>query len=152
MEKEKLYKLIIGILLALNLLQLFGFLFAPQPQAPQEGHFENEAVKMLNLDAEQKEKFARFAEEHKEKMKNLYDEQTQLSSAYFNQTSDSLLNRIAQIETEKISATQQHFSDVKNLLNESQVANFEQFKKKALQSILKSHPAPPPERRNDFRD
>lgn len=150
MKKETVYKITIGVLLALNLLQLIGFLFAPKPQRMrvQKGHFENEAVQILNLNNEQQKKFINFAEGHRDKMKILYDQQTELASEYFHQPNDSLLDLITKIETEKISTTQQHFSDVKSILNQNQISDFEKFKKKALQSILKKNTdLPPPQER-----
>jgi hypothetical protein len=150
MKKDTVYKLIIALLLALNLLQLATYLFAPQSQQPQKDKFQDVAIKILNLNEEQQQRFHHFAQEHGNKMMPLYKKQSLLTVQYFNQPSDSLLNLIAKLETKKIIATEQHFSEIKSILNQSQVANFEKFKKEALQNILeKNTSSSPPSPRND---
>lgn len=138
MKKETIYKIAIGILLAVNLLQLYKFL----PPIKQDV-FRDKAIQMMNLNEKQKELFKNFAEEHRSKMDALYNKQTQLTSQYFDKPSDSLLHLIAKIETEKITVTEQHFSKIKSILKKEQIPQFEKFKKKALNLILKEKPSVP---------
>lgn len=153
MKRNTIYRIIIGFLLVLNLLQLFGFLFKPKPQRPQlqKDMLEKRAKKMMQLNNEQQHYFLRLVEEHRKRIIKLHDTQIELSKQYFNRPSDSLLKLIANTEIEKISTTEQHFAAIKNILHKKQIPLFERFKKDALKGILKSSSTsehPPKEKHN----
>lgn len=148
MKKETIYKIAIGILLALNVLQLLGFLFSPKPEPPQHsmGVFEDKAVKLMHLTQVQQQDFLKFIQEHKAKMRRLRNAHTELTSTYFTQPSDSLLKLITKVEREKIETTEQHFADIKSILHKEQIPSFEQFKAEVLQKILNQNTPEPPRR------
>lgn len=139
MKRDTIYKIIIGLLLVLNLFQLIGFLIKPKPGKPpmQEIKFEKKAEQMMQLNEEQKEKFSRLVSEHHKKIIKLHDFQIDLSREYFNEPSDSLLKLIAKTEIDKISTTEEHFTDIKHMLNEEQIPLFYKFKNEALKGILR---------------
>jgi predicted negative regulator of RcsB-dependent stress response len=143
MRKETITKIIIGVLLTLNLLQLSSFLLTPK-QHPE--NFQDEAIQILNLNAEQQKSFHKFAKKHANKMKSFYDEEIRLATQYFNKPSDSLLNAMANIENAKVKATDNHFNAIKNILQTSQLKYFTAFKKEALQHIFgqENSNIPPP--------
>lgn len=153
MKKDNVYKITIAILLVLNLLQLIGFLCAPKLPPLQQGkaNFEGKAEQMMDLSEEQKQEFATFVKEHKVKMQKLKKDQVKLAKDYFVQPSDSLLTLLARAESAKIEATEQHFEEVKSILNKEQFPMFKQFKKDALNLILTENEGvnsemPPPPR------
>ena len=158
MKKENIYKICIIILFAMNLIQVGGFLITSsrpprferrdgregrdgreemQGSMPDKKGFLEEAARMLDLNNEQKIKFSDFARTHDMRIRTLQKEQRDLISNYFNQPSDSVLNLISNIETQKIEFTQRHINEVKSILNKDQYQNFKRFKKNALEIILK---------------
>jgi len=152
MKKEYIYKICIIILFAMNLIQIGGFLITSSRPPRFEGRegregmhgpmtdkneFQEEAAKMLKLNKEQQIKFSEYAKTHNMKIRILQQKQRNLIGNYFNQPSDSVLNIISNIEAQKIEFTQRHLNGVKSLLNKDQYRNFEQFKKKAVDIILK---------------
>ncbi len=136
MKKDTVFKIIIIVLLALNTLQLAGFLLKPKPLHKSE--FRDIAATILMLNETQKSKLYNFAETHNSKIQGLLKKQNQLLPQYFDTPNDSLLQLITKIETEKIKITKQHFSNIKSLLNKEQLLNFEKYKKEALLNILKA--------------
>ncbi|MBP1840650.1 hypothetical protein [Formosa algae] len=144
MKKDIVYKLIIGLLLGINLLQMGTFMFNPKP--PQQDKFQDLAIEILNLTAAQQQTFLDFAHEHRNKMVNLYKKESRLVTQYFETPSDTLLSTISKIEMEKIQATEQHFLDIKSMLDTNQVSEFARFKKEALNSILEKNSASGPPR------
>ncbi|MBU2997090.1 hypothetical protein KO500_11635 [Cellulophaga baltica] len=136
MKKENVYKLIIAILLFINLLQLASFLLAPKPQQHPNDRFQDRIIQTLNLNDEQQKTFHSYAKEHAEHITTLLEQQTQIINQYFKNPSDDLLHEISAIESKKITATAQHFFNIKSILKPNQLQNFEAFKKLALQHIL----------------
>ena len=136
MKKEIFYKIIIGLLITLNLLQLSAFFFGPKPPHIQKVDFKEKASKEMNLNATQQEAFFEFVAKHKQKMKSIQERQVQMTHNYFRQPTDSILALIATIEIEKIKATDMHFLDIKSILNTDQKFQFKDFKKNAIEHIL----------------
>jgi len=155
MKKENIYKICIIILFALNLIQMGGFLIISSGPPRFEGReriegregmqrsmnnkreFQGKATRMLELNKEQQIKFSEFAMAHDIRIRAMQKKQRELIGKYFNQPSDSILDLISNIETQKIKFTQRHLNDVKDILHKDQYYNFEQFKKNALEIILK---------------
>jgi hypothetical protein len=135
MEKETLYKWIIAILLLINCIQLGGFLLAPRP--PERANFKEKAVRILDLNPKQKDHFFKSAEKHRLTIDSLNREQKRISVSQFNNPSGDKLNMIKEIEIKKIKATQINFDEIKAILTGKQLSNFEEFKKQALQIILR---------------
>lgn len=140
MKKETFYKVAIIILLVVNILQLIPFLLGPKKGPNPQGNFRQKAIKIMNLNKTQEKQFLNFAEKHRDKMEILNKEQRKLTSTYFKAPTDSLLNIISKIETQKINVTERHFSEIKSILENSQINEFNKFKEEALKSILKSTP------------
>ena len=67
----------------------------------------------------------------------LRDEQKQLVKNYFLKPTDSLLNRIKNIEAEKIKITEKHFENMRSVLKEDQLSYYKDFKHEILKSILR---------------
>ena len=147
MKRETFYKLAIAVLLVLNILQVIPF-FLKSKHSGHAFHFREKAIQILNLEDDQKAVFLKLTKTHNTKMKALFEEEKEVTNTYFKNPSDSLLNSIALIETEKIKVTNQHFSDIKHILKESQLEHFEDFKKRALQIILKTNNNHKPLRRH----
>lgn len=136
MKKNTFYKWSIGILLTLNLIQLTGFLIAPKPPMHKGGDFRNEAVRILNLNDNQKTLFYKSAEKHRKTMDALHLEQKKAIINQFNNTSNENLNKIKALEIKKIEATQINFKEIKAILKTNQLEYFGEFQKKALNKIL----------------
>jgi hypothetical protein len=140
MKKESFYKVSIAVLIILNLLQIGAHFI----QTKSIGDPINMPIKHLGLDDVQEKIFRELIQVHKDKMANFRTAQAALTEAYFNQNSDSLLNEITLIERKKIQTTEQHFVSIKKILKESQLDEFEEFKKRSIKRILGF---PPPNKR-----
>lgn len=141
MKKETLYIWVIVGLILVNAMQLGAFLCRPKPPKPlknQQHHdFRIKAVGVLNLNPEQKKQFNELADQHRAKMKELNEQQKLLTATYFNKPTESGLEAIQEIQSQRIEVTQSHFNEIKELLNPQQMPNYEAFKKEALQRILR---------------
>jgi|GEM_PF-2117337 len=138
MNKETLYKWIIGVLITVNCIQLVGFLFTPKPtHHPRKGHFRERAVEILNLNEIQREKFFKSAEKHRKTIDKLNNEQAEIILLQFDNPTKNNLNLIKEIEVEKIEATELNFKEIEEMLNPEQKSNFIKFKKQALKIILR---------------
>lgn len=136
MKKETLYKVLIVVLLLLNLLQLSLFALAPKPPHKHSKNFKEKTIQELKLNEKQRQTFNYLAKEHRNQIVKLHNEQIELTAKYFEQPTDSILQLIIDITTEKIKITNQHFEDIETMLNENQMIDFKQFKKEALRHIL----------------
>ncbi len=134
MKKSHVYIAIIVLLSVLNIVQLVGPFSEHQPKG--KVFFDQLAAKQMNLDDEQKVKFAKLTEKHKTEIDALQNQQKQLISDYFSQPNDSLMVEISKLELAKIQSTNTHFSDVKSILKPNQHPNFEVFKSHAVNHIL----------------
>lgn len=140
MKKETFYKVAIVVLLVVNILQLIPFLLGPKKGPNPQGDFRQKAIKMMNLNKTQEQQFLNFAQSHHDKIKALNKKQLELTSTYFTTPTDSLLNIIAKVETQKINTTEHHFSEIKSILKSNQIDGFNKFKEQAIKSILKNTP------------
>lgn len=136
MKKNTVYIVLISILLGLNLLQLGKGIFAPKHHFKHKPSFKEKAVQKLELNEKQRQTFNYLAKEHRHQIVKLHNEQTELTAKYFEQPTDSILQLIIDITTEKIKITSQHFEDIEKMLNENQMIGFKRFKKEALRHIL----------------
>ena len=136
MKKETVYKIVIGLLILLNLLQVGGRFLQNRP--PED--IQRKVVDQLQLDASQEKQFFALAQNHRKSMMTFNKGQHQLTQAYFAEPSEALLRQIMVLEKEKIQITEKHFTDIKAILKPDQYADFENFKKKALARILQVPP------------
>lgn len=132
MQKETFYKVTIAVLIVLNLLQVGARFMAHRlPGDPIKM-----PVRHLGLDDLQEKQFRDLAKAHRQKMTDFRTQQSFLTEAYFDHPSDTLLTQVTSIEGKKIEETGQHFIAIKNLLQESQYDEFEDFKKRSIKRIL----------------
>lgn len=139
MKKETLYKVAIAVLLIVNILQLIPFFLGPKPPK-RNNDFKQHAIELLQLTKEQTVQFDSIAQQHRKQMNQINDNQIEITSRYFANPSDELLNEISTLETLKIKTTQNHFLAVKSILNPNQIDAFHQFKMEALQTIINQKP------------
>ena len=152
MKTIHFYKLSILFLVALNLTFISYLFFTLPPKSPhRRGHdFQNEAIKILQLNEKQVEKFEDLAFKHSQDMEKVQTNQLERTKEYFEikdttSKSDSLLNLIKEGEAQKIKITKNHFNDIKNILTTEQLPNYYKFEREALNKILLQK-RPKPER------
>lgn len=144
MKKNTLYIILIVVLLLLNVFQLSKFLFHPKPIKHHEANFKDKAITLLELDKQQANTFFDFSKKHHKQINELQKKQKKLTSLYFEQASDSILDLITNLDKEKIIVTQNHFEEIKSILTPNQYANFEKFKQQAIHVILNNQKKPKP--------
>ena len=151
MSQLKFYKYAAFGLLVLNV-SMLAFFFLTRP-GPGRGGPQKPAIEHLGLDDAQHEEFLKFAHQHEDKMIIIEDQQKELLQAYFNtlviasNTLDlpSTLERLTQLEKQKVELTYQHFSEIKAILKPNQIKDFESFMKHILKRLL------PPKRKKKHR-
>ncbi len=146
MTKSLLYKYAAIGLLLLNISMIaFFFLTRHKPGGKGMGFdFRPRAIHMLELDDEQKAAFVKLAEEHRQRIDAINEQQRSLLKPVFKSLTDtnqtgainSITTEIEQLEGTKIAITYQHFQDVKSILREEQLPNYEVFLKEALGILL----------------
>lgn len=157
MNQLTFYKYAAGGLLLLNMVIISFFLFT-KPNLPLHGpppsSFQKEVIDVLHLDAQQTNMFKALAKEHNQKITVLKEQQQTLLLPYFESLANTsiqiekedVLNQFQQLEKEKIEVTHQHFQEIKNLLNESQLPHFKDFLDKFIDRLILSdkNNKPPP--------
>lgn len=152
MKVSKIYKFATWALLLLNIALLAFFFLAPPPHmnrgnGPSKGIGKN----MLNLDDEQKDLFQASANKHQRLMESLSKDQADLLNAYFDNLitftdqsqKDSLLSNFTNVEAQKLELTYEHFEEVKEILTDDQLENFEKFISELLnRTVLKRNRRP----------
>lgn len=151
MQSTQFYKYATCIMVLLNL-TILGFLFFRNPH----GRKGSRAIDTLKLDRQQHAAFLISAKQHETLMKGLMEKQQVLLKPYFQQLINAdgkvdeiqLLVTMHQLESQKIQSTYQHFKEVKAVLKEEQIADFELFMNRMLKKILlekEKSPHPPKE-------
>ena len=145
MNTSQLYKYATWLLLALNLLLIAFFLTKPGPPGGKgKRMFRNQAIEILRLDTEQEAAFLKLAKNHREEMNKLNEQGNGLLKKYFSPLLDStmvvdqaqLLSGLLALEKAKIEGTYQHFLEVKNTLDDSQIDDFDVFMSRAIGILL----------------
>lgn len=146
MNLLKFYKYIIFSLVGLNMIVLAFFLLAkPHPiHQPPPKNFQAEVIKIFGLDNQQASVFKELSNGHKQRMKEIDEQQEKLLLPYFGSLTnaskstdkESLLNQFQQLEREKIEVTYRHFEEIKKLLNKKQLPEFEEFMKNITNKLL----------------
>lgn len=156
MSQLTFYKYASLSLLVLNVAIIGFFLLTKPAPPPRSGgrDFQAEAIKILSLNEEQVISFRAFAQEHKQQMTGVNEQQQKLLRPYFESLANpsigidqtDALNQFQQLEREKIEVTYQHFQDLKSILNEAQLTHFEKFISRYIDVFLASEEkrAPPP--------
>lgn len=143
MKVHQFYKYALGVMLVLNLGVLAFLIFRPPHQSENSKArrgFQNEALRILHLDETQITKFKELAKLHNEDMIRIQAAQTPILKQYFDgitkEDNKSFPNQFLVLEQKKIEVTQQHFKEVKAMLNPSQLPHFEDFIKKATRLLI----------------
>ncbi len=157
MKNLTILKISIGVLIVLNIALMLFILFPkkqnhthfPPPHSPQID-MNQHAINQLELNKEQEEKFMELVTTHQQAMREANEEQKQLLDNYFlalhqanPNFSEELLNQIMQQQKIKIEVTKQHFEALKQILNEEQLPNYQEFVKNAVQQMLGGAKKPP---------
>ncbi|MEO0900006.1 MAG: hypothetical protein AAFY71_26565 [Bacteroidota bacterium] len=142
MSQEKFYKYIVASLVGLNVVVLAFFLLAKPKRQPNSSseNIRNEIIELLRLDELQRSTFEASADTHKHQMREFNQREKKLLALYFKCLSDepcridkdSLLNQFLLVEKNKIEATYHHFQEIKDILNEDQLSDFEVFMQKVM--------------------
>lgn len=151
MKKETLLTIAVIALLLLNFGILGFLLFQRPPHPPGAGSMplDRRIEEQLHLNAEQQQQFERLKSAHHEQMQASDRAYRDAMSHYFALLKsdtivagrrDSLLAELTYIQQERVTATFQHFSDLKALCTPEQRENFDALVPAFLQVIL---PPPP---------
>lgn len=156
MSQIKFYKYVIWSLVGLNMVILAFFLLTkPRPRhRPSPKKFQSEVIEIFRLNDQQVAVFRELADEHKQKMNEISEQQATLLLHYFENLADSsesvgkdrLLNQYQQSEKEKMEVTYRHFQDIKRLLSKDQLPYFKEFMAEFTERLLhrrKKIPPPP---------
>lgn len=154
MSATSIYKTASIFLLLINVM-LIGFIWIGRPGAQQmrppdqrpkgDGSFMLKGQKLMNLDEEQMAIYKERAIAHNKALSPIDRSHKECLLRYFQNQDSLLLEKILDLEKQKIRITDQHFEEIKSLLREDQVAGFAQFKKEALNRILlRRRPNRPP--------
>jgi len=149
MKSRQFFKYTTWAMLVLNLglISLFFFRNLGPPN-------DLRAIDTLKLDDEQHKFFLVLAQKHEMIIEDIAAQQKNLLRPYFKQLvnqdlkidNEELLMKMQLLESQKITSTYQHFLEIKNILKEDQVADFEGFMDRMLAHILvgnNKNPKPP---------
>ncbi len=150
MKQLQFFKIGFVVLVVLNL-ALVAFLLIGKPGGHRSAHkvssnqpFKNEAITILNLNEDQQAEFLKLAQGHHQEMRKLEQIQKELVRSYFDgianpdkETERQQLDTENQkLEAQKLKLTYLHFLQVKSLLTESQLPQFEKFVQKAIGRVM----------------
>lgn len=143
MEKLQFYKFASILLLILNL-GVFGYFIYNRPQGNHRPHQRGAtATEKLKLDKFQDEQFHEYANIHIKEVESYSDEQKKLLRLYFSRLAGNTianptvtLERVKQLEVQKIVSTYNHLSDVKGILKPEQDQYFDSFMDHVMNSLL----------------
>ena len=151
----------IGLIL-LNIVVLGFFVLResqgpPRPPRPRTD-FQQDAIIMLGLTNEQEAAFSNLAEEHEQQIRKLNREQETLIIPLFESVMDPsieldslvVLEQFDQIQRQKLVLTRNHLLEIKDLLNEEQLPDFEIFVDRVMERTI-SKGRKRPARPQDFR-
>lgn len=151
MNRTKFYKITIGCLLALNALVLALLICSNSypwfGNSKQGNNFQEELIKVLNLDDSQVLKFNVLAEKHEKRIRDINERDQRLLRTYFENIAhadvlkDSIeiersLDRSMVLQREKLKLTRQHFLDIKNLLHDRQLDDFNELMDRVVGRIV----------------
>lgn len=145
MNQIRLIKIGFIILLVMNIALLAAMLIGQRRHhRPAPLHMRNKIVTELGFDTAQENAFKKIMKAHHEKMMTIDHQLKGAMKLYFdglsteNQHQDKLVTKIQNLETEKLKATYDHFSDIKSLCTDDQLKIFASVIEDALRPILGS--------------
>ncbi len=155
MEQNRFFKLASAFLLIINILLLVFLYFGRRSKPNPSRSLLPEAIRILDLDERQEADFKLLASEHNKQLGRISKEKSELISLHFEKLKDPSLadeemsppRRIQELEGEKILVTYAHFQDVKALLRQDQLSNFDTFLEKATKILITNNRRPRPLKR-----
>lgn len=146
MDKLKFYKIATGCLLLLNIGILAFFFFTKPDRKPPRGNlrFQNEAIRILDLNKDQEQQFLKLVEVHGQQILSKDNELKELLKSYFkalkndspSNNEETILSRIQATEALKLKLTYQHFKEVKSLLKQDQLDRYKTFVDEAMNKVI----------------
>tara|TARA_R110002073_G_scaffold8207_5_gene45811 strand:- start:25284 stop:25748 length:465 start_codon:yes stop_codon:yes gene_type:complete len=144
MRKKLLYTSLIILLIANTVLLYMIVTKAPNNHSPKQ----NFLIEELHFSENQKDRFLILDREHRHSMRQLDDELRGLRKQLLNSfgkdefSSDSIANRMGELETSKQKELYSFFSEVRKLCDDNQVEKFD----KIIEKVLRQRGPKPPER------
>lgn len=147
MKNTLIVKASFAILVLLNLVLIF--LLVAKPAGPgMPGRNDNMGkviVEKLNFDEAQRLEFELSAKKHSKEMMKLNQQQMKAMKDYFTLLKSDIidpheksasLEKLKQIESDKVSITFIHFEELKSICNEDQLANFQEVVDHVIPMLL----------------
>jgi len=135
MNKVKFLSILVGLLIALNII-ILGFLLLKKDanrrvERPRMGN-ENMIPEQFGFDENQLLEFEKTREEHKESSKALNRQLVDVSMKYYNTLATDTMRIAYQSEVLDITkriyeVNSKHFDDIRSICNEDQLSNMEHF-------------------------
>lgn len=143
---RNIYKIGFFVLLAINMAFVSFIVLKPKRGFKREDMRER-LSKELGLSAEQKSLFMDMAKAHREKIRALDANEAELIKSYFSfvTSPDSTNNKVAilaeiqALKAQKIETTYKHFESLREICNEDQQVQFEQFMDRVVPMISGNH-------------
>ena len=136
MKQNLLFKILVGTMVVLNLV-LLGFIFWPDNSGPRRHRPPGKPIpelvaEILNFSEEQKDQYKKMGRTHHQAITKLRRQKDEAVVNFLEaSTRDSVdkslntkMERILEIEEERILLTYQHLEDIKNLCNDEQLKDF----------------------------
>ncbi|UXP31240.1 hypothetical protein N6H18_12865 [Reichenbachiella agarivorans] len=156
MNSNTIFKVGLGCMMILNGILIYLLIQNHPPHKPRpNGQVLIQISEQLQLSPQQKEAYERSAQSHDQSMRQINNKQKEILKLYFstlktnNHTKDNhedLILQIQSLESEKTIATYQHFEELKNICNESQLSSFDQVVDQLISLLLhkekNNHPPP----------
>jgi len=147
MKELTFYKYTTIGLIVLNISILGCILLIKRPPPPHpkpKNNFQEEMIKVLDLNNKQQSIFRELAKQHKKKIRKINEQQEILLVPFFqNITNPSIeldtvlvLRQFEQIQRQKLALTQRHLISIKELLHEDQLDDYKIFTNRVLEGIL----------------
>lgn len=148
MDQIRFYKFAIYGLILLNIVVLGFFLLSspkrglhrPRP----DSNFQAEVVDMLKFTNDQQIVFDQSHDRHEKQMRRTNQEEEKLLLSYFDNIAspsselDTALffTQFQQLQRQKLRLTQQHFLEIKAMLNEEQLPDFKRLMERVTERIV----------------
>lgn len=148
MDQIKFYKFAIYGLILLNVLVLGFFLLSSSKQEmnrPRPHHnFETEVAGFLEFTSDQQVVFDQSHDRHEKQMRRINQEEEELLLSYFDNIANPteemdsalVITQFQQLQRQKLVLTQQHFLEIKSILNTDQLVDFESLMRRVAERIV----------------
>lgn len=138
----KIYKVGFFVLLIINI-ALVSFVVLKRQGSSMKRDMRERLSNQLALDESQKMAFMNMAKQHREKIREIDNQERTLLETYFDfvinpdstNSKEEILERIQVLKKAKVLATYNHFQELKGICNDEQQVKFEAFMKKVIPMI-----------------